>query len=132
MGTVEDLWRQIVAQHLPKGPKTTLSKKQQQALAVALQNWAADCVKAGLEYILQNEQRDDLHKHIQKVQWEINYRGKDFLGAVRIQEVDVWLTNPEAGLVLAIDPKHFQSADSLGKNWKNGHNDAGSLRDQYS
>lgn len=123
MGTVEDLWRQIVAQHLPKGPKATLSKKQQQALAVALQNWAADCVKAGLEYILQNEQRDDLHKHIQKVQWEINYRGKDFLGAVRIQEVDVWLTNPEAGLVLAIDPKHFQSADSLGKNWKNGHND---------
>lgn len=25
--------------------------------------------------------------------------------------------------MLAIDPKHFQSADSLGKNWKNGHND---------
>ena len=45
------------------------------------------------------------------------------LGGVRWQEVDVWMTNSEAGLVLAVDPKHFQSADSLNKNWKNGHND---------
>jgi hypothetical protein len=45
------------------------------------------------------------------------------MGAVRKQEVDVWIAHPDAGLVLACDPKHLQSKDSLGKNWKNTHND---------
>jgi hypothetical protein len=35
----------------------------------------------------------------------------------------VWLTNPETGLALAVDPKHFQSEKSFDKNWKNGLND---------
>jgi hypothetical protein len=56
--------------------------------------------------------------------WQIVWKGKkNFLGGVRWQEVDVWVAKPETGLVLAVDPKHFQSKDSLGKNWKNGHND---------
>jgi len=42
---------------------------------------------------------------------------------MRWQEVDVWMSDDLSGLVLAVDPKHFQSADSLSKNWKNGHND---------
>lgn len=123
MATTEELWGQIVKDHLPKGPTAILPKAQQQALAVALQEWSSRCIRACLEEVLQAQQRDDLHKQIQKVQWQINYKGKDFLGAVRVQEVDVWLTNPEAGLVLAVDPKHFQSADSLKKNWQNGLND---------
>ena len=123
MATIEKLWGEIVKPCLPVSPMASLSKAQQQALAVALQEWAARCIKACLEDILRDQQRDDLYSKIKKVAWQINYRGKDFLGAVRSQEVDVWLTNPEAGLVLAVDPKHFQSKDSLKKNWKNGHND---------
>lgn len=123
MANAEELWSQIVKEHLPKGPADTLSKTQQQALAVALQEWSSHCIRGCLEKILHDQQRDDLYKRIQKVQWQINYKGKDFLGAVRVQEVDVWVTNLEAGLVLAVDPKHFQSADSLKKNWQNGLND---------
>lgn len=121
--TIEKLWSEIVRRHLPKSPGTALPKAEQQALAVALQEWASQCIKACLDEILRDQERDDVLPQVKKVQWQINYRGKDFLGAVRVQEVDVWLTNPEAGLVLAVDPKHFQSADSLKKNWQNGHND---------
>ncbi|MBI4216247.1 MAG: hypothetical protein HY687_02470 [Chloroflexi bacterium] len=123
MATAEELWTQIVRTHLPIGPAATLTKAQQQALAVALQEWSSLCIRACLEEIVQAQRRNDLYRQIGKVQWQINYRGKDFLGAVRVQEVDVWLTNPEAGLVLAVDPKHFQSSDSLKKNWQNGLND---------
>jgi hypothetical protein len=124
MATVEDrLWGEIVKNYLVAGPGVALPKAQQQALAVALQEWAARCITAHLEGIVAEQERTDLRHHVQKETWQIHHRGKDFLGAVRWQEVDVWMTNAEAGLVLAVDPKHFQSQDSLKKNWKNGHND---------
>ena len=70
-----------------------------------------------LDQILSSEGRTDLNRKVEKVEWRINYKGKDFLGAVRVQEIDVWVTNLESGLVLAVDPKHFQSSSSLDKNW---------------
>lgn len=119
----EELWTQIVKSRLASGPEMGLPKKQQQALASALQEWAAACIASQLHQLLQTQARTDLLGVIAKEIWQIHHRGKDFLGAVRWQEVDVWMTNAESGLVLAVDPKHFQSADSLRKNWKNGHND---------
>jgi len=134
--TIEDqLWDRIVQGYLITGPAANLPKKAQQTLAAALQEWAAQCVKSHLERILGEQQRDDLLPILQKEKWQIQHKGKDFLGAVRWQEVDVWLANAEAGLVLAADPKHFQSQDSLKKNWKNGHNDlvafATNLHERY-
>ncbi|MBI4330968.1 MAG: hypothetical protein HY673_06790 [Chloroflexi bacterium] len=105
------------------GPESSLTKAQQQALALALQEWAAGCIMSYLVNLVAEQDRDDLKREMGKDRWRISHRGKDFLGAVRWQEVDVWMTNPEAGLALAVDPKHFQSQDSLRKNWKNGHND---------
>lgn len=122
MATIEDqLWAEIVRKYLVTD--AALPKAAQQALAAALQEWAAQCVSLHLTAIVKEQQRDDLDRHVQQEKWLIHSKGKDFLGAVRWQEVDVWLTNNEAGLVLAVDPKHFQSQDSLKKNWKNGHND---------
>ena len=119
----EDLWKQIVKGFLVTGPEVALSKAQQQALAVALQEWTARCIAARLQNLLAEQERGDLQHHVEKGGWQVHHQGKDFLGAVRWQEVDVWMANAEAGLVLAVDPKHFQSQDSLKKNWKNGHND---------
>lgn len=122
--TIEDrLWDEKVKKYLVSGPTNSLTKKKQQALAVGLQEWAATCISAHLNNILTEQERDDLMRYAEKEGWQIHHRGKDFLGAVRWQEVDVWMTNSEAGLILAVDPKHFQSQDSLKKNWKNGHND---------
>jgi hypothetical protein len=122
MATIEDkLWATIVKKFLVTD--TALPKAAQQALAAALQEWSAHCIAAHLETIVKEQQREDLLPHLKQEKWQIHHKGKVFLGAVRWQEVDVWLSNPEAGLVLAVDPKHFQSQDSLRKNWKNGHND---------
>lgn len=124
MATIEnEVWDQIVKNYLVGGPEGSLPKGEQQALAISLQEWTAQCISKHLEIILDQQGRRDLETHAKKEQWQVHHRGKDFLGGVRWQEVDVWLTNPEAGLVLAVDPKHFQSHDSLKKNWKNGHND---------
>jgi hypothetical protein len=124
MDTIEDrLWKETVMTHLVTGPAAALPKAQQQALAVALQEWTARCITAHLDALLVEQERSDLQHRVQKEPWQIHHKGKDFLGAVRWQEVDVWMTNAEAGLILAVDPKHFQSQDSLKKNWKNGHND---------
>jgi hypothetical protein len=124
MATIEEkLWAELVKKFLVSNSSASLPKAEQQALAVALQEWAARCIAARLESLLEEQERIDLKTHLQKEGWQVHHKGKDFLGAVRWQEVDVWLTNPEAGLVLAVDPKHFQSQDSLQKNWKNGHND---------
>jgi hypothetical protein len=124
MATIEDRkWNEIVKGYLVAGPSASLPKAEQQALANALQEWTAHCITDHLAKVLEEQDRSDVQHHIQKEAWHIHHKGKDFLGAVRWQEVDVWLTNPEAGLVLAVDPKHFQSQDSLRKNWKNGHND---------
>lgn len=124
MGTIEDkLWAEIVKSYLVASPDASLPKAEQQALASALQQWTARCIASHLQTILEQQERNDLDRHIQKETWQIHHKGKDFLGAVRWQEVDVWMANAEAGLVLAVDPKHFQSQDSLKKNWKNGHND---------
>lgn len=124
MDTIEGkLWAEILKNYLVAGPTVSLPKAQQQALAVALQKWTAQCIASYLGVILDEQERDDLKRPTQKETWQIHHKGKKFLGAVRWQEVDVWMTNAEAGLVLAVDPKHFQSQDSLEKNWKNGHND---------
>ncbi len=122
MATIEDtLWTNIVKKYVVADQ--ALPKAAQQELASVLQEWAAHCIASHLEAIIEQQQRDDLMSRIKQEKWQIHHKGKDFLGAVRWQEVDVWLTNNEAGLVLAVDPKHFQSQDSLKKNWKNGHND---------
>lgn len=124
MATVEDKkWHELVKNYLVTSPSAGLPKAEQQALAAALQEWTAHCITDHFARVLEEQDRSDVQHHIQKEAWHIHHKGKDFLGAVRWQEVDVWLTNPEAGLVLAVDPKHFQSQDSLRKNWKNGHND---------
>jgi hypothetical protein len=124
MATIEDkVWGEIVAPHLAASPQDALPKAKQQSLATALQQWAATCITDYLRRILVHQGRTDVLKHLAKPSWQVLHRGKDFLGAVRWQEVDVWMTNPEAGLVLAVDPKHFQSMESFKKNWKNGHND---------
>lgn len=119
----EDLWDELVKGFLVSGPDAALSKAQQQALAVALQEWTARCIATRLLKLLVEQERGDLEHHVAKEVWQVHHRGRNFLGAVRWQEVDVWMANAEAGLVLAVDPKHFQSQDSLKKNWKNGHND---------
>lgn len=124
MVTIEDKkWDEIVKHYLVADPSASLPKAEQQALANALQEWTAHCISDHLAKVLDEQDRSDVQHHTQKEAWHIHHKGKDFLGAVRWQEVDVWMTNPEAGLVLAVDPKHFQSQDSLRKNWKNGHND---------
>ncbi|HET6515491.1 MAG TPA: hypothetical protein VFG09_10060 [Thermodesulfovibrionales bacterium] len=123
MDTAEKaLWKDIVSRHVAETPEVGLTKAKQQALALALQQWTAVCITKHLEDIIGN-QTEELLKHVKKDKWHIHHQGKTFLGAIRWQEVDVWMTNDEAGLVLAVDPKHFQSKDSLNKNWKNGHND---------
>lgn len=116
MSTIEDqLWKSIVKANLPSGETVALNKKQQQDLTVLLQNWVAECVKSHLSQLVEPKILEE---------WLIVWKGKkNFLGGVRWHEVDVWISTPETGLVLAVDPKHFQSKDSLGKNWKNGHND---------
>jgi len=123
MGIIESHWNQIVKSKLPSSKGTALTKAQQQAVAVSLQEWSSVCIRMYLDQILSSEGRTDLNRKVEKVEWQINYKGKDFLGAVRVQEIDVWVTNLKSGLVLAVDPKHFQSSSSLDKNWKNGHND---------
>lgn len=124
MATIEDkLWDRLVWGYLVAGPGKSLDKKEQQALANALQQWVACCITLHLRIILRELSRTDLLRQIRKDPWQIHYRGSRFLGAVRRQEVDVWLYTDEAGLVLAVDPKHFQSQDSWRKNWQNGLND---------
>jgi hypothetical protein len=124
MATTEDgLWDKIVKKHVITGPDASLTKAQQQTLADSLQEWTGACIGAHLVEVLKAQSRGDLLDDIKKDKWQIQHKGKSFLGAMRWQEVDVWMTNGEAGLVLAVDPKHFQSQDSLRKNWKNGHND---------
>ena len=123
MDTVEiRLWKEIVSSHLAESPEAGLTKAKQQALAIALQQWTASCITKHLENIVEG-QAEILPKNIKKEGWRINHNGRNFLGAIRWQEVDVWMSNDEGGLILAVDPKHFQSKDSLNKNWKNGHND---------
>jgi len=115
MSTTDKLWKQFVKPHVPDRTDAKLDKKQQQDLTVILQQWVANCIQHHLEQLADPR----LLKH-----WKITWKGKrNFLGAVRWQEVDVWMADEDAGLVLAVDPKHFQSKDSVGKNWKNGHND---------
>jgi hypothetical protein len=116
MPTIEDeLWERIVRRHLPAGPEAKLDKKQQQDLSIRIQHWVAE----GIQHHLSQLTAPQILK-----EWPIQWEGKkNFLGAVRWQEVDVWIASESAGLVLAVDPKHFQSKDSVGKNWKNGHND---------
>ena len=115
MPKTDELWGNLVKPHLPHRTDAKLDKKQQQDLTVILQEWVASCI----QHRLQQSAPPELLKH-----WKMFWKGKrSFLGAVRWQEVDVWMADEEAGLVLAVDPKHFQSKDSLGKNWKNGHND---------
>ncbi len=123
MDTVErQLWNDIVSKHLAVSPEENLSKAKQQALALALQQWTAECISKHLEAIVGKE-AEELLKKMKRNNWKINYQGRTFMGAIRWQEVDVWLSNDDAGLILAVDPKHFQSRESLNKNWKNGHND---------
>ncbi len=117
----KNFWKEIVNRHLV-GPEESIPKAKQQALAIALQQWTAACIDKHLEEIIGRE-AEELLKQVKGKAWKINYMGRSFLGAIRWQEVDVWLSNDDAGLILAVDPKHFQSKDSLNKNWKNGHND---------
>ena len=124
MGAIEErLWEEVVRRRLVSKPGASFPKKMQWALAMALQEWTARCIGLHLESILKEKGREDLFRQLRREHWQINHKGKRFLGAVRWQEVDVWLANPVAGLALAVDPKHFQSQNSLGKNWKNGLND---------
>ena len=106
-----EIWDQEVRNLLPENPDAPFSKKQQQDLASVLQKWAAKCIESRLRQI----SPEDEH--------EIHFRGKQFLGGIRKQEVDVWIWDEHAGLILAVDPKHFQSQDSFRKNWQNGLND---------
>lgn len=124
MVTIEDkLWNKYVRTYLVPAPGESLNKKEQQALANALQQWTACCITVHLKRILREESRTDLLTKIRGEPWIIHYKGSRFLGAVRRQEVDVWLFTDDAGLVLAVDPKHFQSYNSWRKNWQNGLND---------
>lgn len=118
MATIEEtLWEQLVKPKLPQGSDAAFPKAQQQALANALQKWTAQCILTRLNEMASNP------KLYRNPDWQIHAHGREFLGAIRRQQVDVWLANPMCGLALAADPKHFQSRDSLKKNWKNGHND---------
>ncbi|MBM4042256.1 MAG: hypothetical protein FJ290_27500 [Planctomycetes bacterium] len=118
MGAIEDrLWQDLVQANLPQGEDSPFPKGAQQQLARALQEWAARCIE---EHLLQVCPTPEVFR---KPDWKVNHAGRKFFGGVREQEVDVWLANSRAGLALAVDPKHFQSKDSLRKNWQNGHND---------
>jgi hypothetical protein len=124
MATIhDDVWADKVRPFLPKGPKDALPKGKQQALAGALQEWAALHVVRELEAVVHETERPELMPLLSSDAWKVHFKGKRFLGALRWQEVDVWLTNPETGLALAVDPKQFQSEKSFDKNWKNGLND---------
>jgi len=124
MATIEDAaWSRLVKARLAASPTTHIDKAEQQALAYALQEWTAHCIWQRLTALLKEHGEKAALRRTEGPGWQIHHKGKDFLGAVRWQEVDVWLANPEAGLVLAVDPKNFQSRKSLEKNWKNGHND---------
>ena len=104
-------WNEVVKSHLPENQEAVFKKKSQQDLANALQKWTAHCLEHYLQEI------------VPEGKWRIQHKGKRFLGAMRNQEVDNWLWDDRAGLILAADPKHFQSQDSFRKNWQNGLND---------
>ncbi len=56
MDTVErQLWNDIVSKHLAVSPEENLSKAKQQALALALQQWTAECIIKHLEAIVGKE-----------------------------------------------------------------------------
>jgi len=112
MGPIEsEYWDKLVRHHLPESETAPFAKKEQQGLANSLQKWTAHCIAYHLQEI------------VPEGKWKIEHQGKKFLGAMRNQEVDVWIWDERAGLILAADPKHFQSQDSFRKNWQNGLND---------
>ena len=121
---IKDIWDDLLMEHLVAGTKTALTKAEQQHLAIALQEWTAKGILVYLERLMEEAGVPDPAEMLEKKELTIHFQGKtNFLGGIRQQEVDVWMSNSKAGLVLAVDPKHFQSRESLNKNWKNGHND---------
>ena len=82
MPTIEDqLWNKIVQPQLPTGANAKLDKQQQQDLSVLIQHWAAECIQDNLARLIDPKVLKD---------WPIVWKGKkNFMGAVRWQEVDV-------------------------------------------
>jgi hypothetical protein len=96
-------------------------KKTQIAIAQEMQNWAAEEINERLEaYHL------DLHA---------DSKGCRYTGGWRSCSVDVHINTKELGLILAVDPKHLQSKESINKNWKNMLNDlvafAGNIHSRF-
>ena len=102
------------------GPKAT--KGVQQQIAQYMQDWIAAEINRRLE-----------NRGFSKLNAES--KGHRFCGGWRGVSVDVHVSSRELGLVLAMDPKHLQSAESIKKNWKNALNDlvafAGNLHARF-
>lgn len=88
---------------------TTGSKTAQMGIARVMQSWAAD------------EINQRLQRH--HITLRANSTGKKFAGGWRGVSVDVHIETVQHGLILALDPKHLQSKESVKKNWKNTLND---------
>ena len=115
----EELWEEMVRPLLMGQSAPALTKGPQMQLAGALQSWVARSIGDRLGAMLPAA---DVTGHALE-HFTPKSKGRSFLGGMRWQEVDVWIAADDFGLALAADPKHFQSQDSLKKNWKNGHND---------
>ena len=88
---------------------TSASKKVQMNVVRVMQDWVAE------------EMNERLEAHGLKIRAESKERR--YTGGWRNVKVDVHIGTRELGLVLAIDPKHLRSRESIRKNWKNMLND---------
>ena len=88
---------------------TSASKKDQMEIVRIMQDWVGTEINNRLEaYGLK----------IRAESKERRYRG-----GWRSVKVDVHIGTRELGLILAVDPKHLRSRQSIRKNWKNMLND---------
>lgn len=102
--TVAGDFIEIACRGGPKAPKGV-----QMQISQAMQDWAAAEINVRLE---------GLH-----VDLRASSKPKNFAGGWRAISVDVHIETEEHGLVLALDPKHLQSKESIGQNWRNTLND---------
>ena len=82
----EQLWAKLVQPYLAASPTAKLPKKEQQGLASALQDWTAGCISSRLEDIVGGQLKKG---------WQIQHKGKDFLGAVSLCSVGGVIAFPD-------------------------------------
>ena len=88
---------------------TSASKKVQMQVVRSMQDWVSE----------------EINRRLEAHGLEIRTKSREhrFIGGWRSVGVDVHIGTREMGLILAVDPKHLRSMQSIRKNWKNMLND---------